>query len=195
MKTALIDIGGGLQAIVDEEDAEHVNRLKWYPRRTTTDVVYVQANTWRDDKPTTITLHRFIARALDTEHVDHRNSDGLDNRKSNLRVCTRFQNNRNARVRVDNTSGYKGVGWYASGNNWAAGIMIDKKRRHIGYFESKEAAARAYDLVAQKLWGEFAWLNFPDARLADEALDPAIDQLMAGRVGYLPQLFRPKRAS
>lgn len=184
MSTVTYPINGGIAVLLDQEDLPHVERFSWsaqvHPR-----VTYAQANVWRGDQRTTMTLHRFIARAADNEHVDHENGDGLDCRKSNLRICLKFQNNRNARTRVDNSSGYKGVSWYAAGENWMAGIMLDGKRRHIGYFDTREQAARAYDLVAQRAWGEFAWLNFPDERVSEAEAKERARALFVGRVGYL----------
>jgi hypothetical protein len=182
--TVKYQINDDTYVLIDEEDVAHVERYKWSPRvheRTT----YAQANVWRNDQRSTLVLHRFIARAQDNEHVDHRNGDGLDCRKANLRTCLKFQNNRNARVRTDNTSGYKGVSWWKHGERWTAGIMLDGKRRHIGYFPTAEDSARAYDAVAQWLWGEFAWLNFPDKKLTATDLDTRIREIFAGRTGYL----------
>lgn len=175
--------------LLDAEDVAHVERFKWSPQvheRTT----YAQANVWRNDQRSTMVLHRFIARAQDNEHVDHRNGDGLDCRKANLRTCLKFQNNRNARVRMDNKSGYKGVSWWKHGEKWTAYIFIDGKHRHIGYFSSAEAAARAYDAVAQREWGEFAWLNFPDERLSDEALADCIATVISSRPSFLGRRYK-----
>jgi hypothetical protein len=186
MSTVSFPINGGVSVLLDEEDVPHVERFVWsaqvHPRTT-----YAQANVWRGGQRTTMTLHRFIARAEDNEHVDHRNGDGLDCRKENLRTCLKFQNNQNARTRVDNTSGFKGVSWYPAGKKWSAGIMLDGKRRHIGYYATKEDAARAYDVVAQKAFGEFSWLNFPTERLTPATLDVAILDVLRNPTSYLAQ--------
>lgn len=189
MTTVKYQINDDTYVLLDEEDVAHVSRFKWSPRvhpKTT----YAQANVWQDEKRGTIVMHRFIARAQDNEHVDHKNGDGLDCRKVNLRVCLRYQNNRNARIRVDNKSGYKGVSWYPAGHSWAAGIMVDDKRRHIGYFPTPETAARAYDLVAQYEWGEFAWLNYPNEQLPPGELLIKVRNLFDGRRGYLADRLR-----
>lgn len=92
-------------------------------------------------------------------HVDHINRDKLDNRIANLRVATYAQNMRNAKKRSDNSSGYKGV--RNQNQKFTATIWKDGSPIHIGVFETKEQAARAYDDAAKVHHGEFASLNFP----------------------------------
>jgi len=91
--------------------------------------------------------------------VDHINGNVLDNRKCNLRVCTPAENARNITKRRKNTSGYTGVS--KNGKKWQASIKRNRKTYHIGSFEDKEEAARARDLKAIELHGDFASLNFP----------------------------------
>jgi hypothetical protein len=93
--------------------------------------------------------------------VDHRNGNGLDNRRANLRPATPGQNNANARRSRLNTSGFKGVSLHAHSGLWRAYITADGKTRHLGYFHSPEDGARAYDAAAIELFGEFARPNFP----------------------------------
>lgn len=88
--------------------------------------------------------------------IDHINCDGLDNRLVNLREATLSQNSANMRRRNDNTSGAKGVCRRAGSDKWSAEIMVAGKRRHLGQFESIEAAAAAYEAAAIKHFGEFA---------------------------------------
>ena len=92
--------------------------------------------------------------------VDHINGNVLDNRKCNLRVCTHAENMRNiTKRRKGNTSGYTGVS--KCGKRWAASIGYRGKDIYLGTFGNKEEAARARDLKAIELHGEFASLNFP----------------------------------
>ena len=95
-------------------------------------------------------------------HVDHINGNPLDNRKSNLRICTNAENQRNRGVNKNNTSGYKGVCWAKQNKKWKARIKHNGKLIHLGYYKDKEEAARAYDKKAKELHGEYAYLNFPD---------------------------------
>lgn len=104
-------------------------------------------------------LHRVILNPVDGQMVDHINHDKLDNRRSNLRICTNRQNTSNQQLRSKNTSGYKGVVWFKDRQKWRAGIKVNYKFKHLGYFDDILEAAKAYDVAARKYFGEFAKLN------------------------------------
>jgi hypothetical protein len=87
--------------------------------------------------------------------IDHLNSDGLDNRKCNLRLATRAQNACNARARRNSLSGYKGVTWNKRAAKWRAAIWLNGKERHLGFFVEPEVAHAAYCEASQRLHGEF----------------------------------------
>lgn len=93
--------------------------------------------------------------------VDHINRDRSDNRRSNLRLCSLAENNRNGSIRSNNNSGFKGVSWDKARGKWQAGIGLNGTRKALGRFDSAEDAARAYDAAALANYGEFAALNFP----------------------------------
>tara|TARA_R110000824_G_scaffold117249_1_gene269115 strand:+ start:607 stop:1188 length:582 start_codon:yes stop_codon:yes gene_type:complete len=93
--------------------------------------------------------------------VDHIDRNRLNNELSNLREVTNRENRLNSGMRSTNTSGFRGVSRYRSKQKWAARIQSEGESYHIGYFDSKEDAALAYDKVAKELHGEFAMLNFP----------------------------------
>lgn len=113
-------------------------------------------------------MHRLIlANACEGFQVDHINGNGLDNRRENLRVCTRFQNMQNSSGCRDRKSAYKGVAkisrWATNKNGkiWEARICWDGKQRVIGTYKTELDAAQAYDNKAREVHAQFARLNFP----------------------------------
>lgn len=106
-----------------------------------------------------ILLHRLIMSPKPGELVDHITGNTLDNRRANLRICTSAQNSKNQLLRVDNTSGFKGVRRHTSGAKWEALIKHNGKRHYLGLFDDPRVAAHAYNRAAIQLHGEFACLN------------------------------------
>lgn len=91
--------------------------------------------------------------------VDHRNHNTLDNRRSNLRVCTNSQNCANKKKASGKSSGYKGVTWFKRDNCWKAQIKVNYRNIHLGYFDKEADAAAAYNKSAIRIFGEFALIN------------------------------------
>jgi hypothetical protein len=100
--------------------------------------------------------------------VDHRDHDGLNNQRHNLRMATNSQNGANKRKWIAGTSRYKGVHKTTRAATWRASIKHNGKNIHIGSFKREENAAQAYNFVADELFGEFAYLNIPLARVGFE---------------------------
>ena len=151
-------------ALIDDEDHERVSQFRWFAHRGRK-TWYAEHKTPRLlSKQRTIKLHRFILEISDPNvDVDHKDGNGLNCQRSNLRVCEIVgQNNFNQGIRVDNTSGYKGVSWHPNNRKWMAKICIDGKQKHLGCFDNPAEAAHTYDQAAKELFGEFAWLNFKD---------------------------------
>jgi hypothetical protein len=107
----------------------------------------------------------------DWEFVDHWDGNGLNNCRSNLRDGTGFKNSANRGLSSSNTSGYKGVGWNKRKGKWRAGIMIDGKPIHLGYFGTPEEAADAYDQAAVRHFGEYAKTNAMLGKVTGEGAD------------------------
>ena len=149
------------QAFVDDEDAEKVLslapwRLLVETRRRTH---YAISVVWTGGVPETFRLHRVVMHALPGEEIDHKNGNGLDCQKSNLRRATHAENMRNAKRRLDNRSGYKGVSWHAKTRTWWARIGLDNKVLSLGRFATPEEAYAAYCEAAGKLHGRFKRLS------------------------------------
>jgi hypothetical protein len=156
-----IDLGQGYVAIVNSDTFERMKlgRFTWRPQiHKRSGKVYAQAKT------ISVSLHRAITLARPGQVVDHINGDPLDNRDSNLRICTLGQNRANSHKDRDNTSGYKGVTWSATSHKWMAQIWAGGRRYYLGLFEHKKRAALAHDRAAIALHGEFAGLNFPELK-------------------------------
>jgi len=147
----------GRSVLVDDEDAE---RLSGYPWRLSQYGYAIRTKDSSDPPPApeTISMHREICNAPDGVEVDHRNMDRLDNRRENMRLCTRCENQQN-RVASGETSDYKGVCWDATHEKWIVRIQSDGKRRHLGRFHSEVRAAMVYNEAAKKLHGSYARLN------------------------------------
>lgn len=159
-------------AVVDDADWDLVKEFTWSARRGnegSKELWYAVGRGWVKNQDTglysrtgKVRMHRLILGVTDpTVDVDHRNGDGLDNRRENLRMSTRSQNNGNQRIRQGGSSRYKGVSAHTDGK-WVAKISARGEQKYLGLFGTEEEAARTYDAAAQELFGEFARLNFPD---------------------------------
>ena len=143
-------------ALVDIEDYKYLNQFKWCAVKDNKNGFFYAA---RKGKKSLLRMHRVIMNNPKNMHIDHINSNSLDNRRKNLRICFRAQNQMNRGKQLNNTSGYKGVYWNKVWNKWLSAINIKKKQKHLGYFPTKEKAALAYNEAAKKYHGDFARLN------------------------------------
>lgn len=140
--------------MVDDEDYELLAKRKWYFGGRG----YVVSAGKEENKKVLYRMHRLILNPPPGMVVDHINRDRLDNRRSNLRICTHQQNLWNQERKIgQKTSRYKGV-WRRK-DKWRACIVKDGKTLHLGTHSSPEEAAMAYNLSAIKMHGEFARLN------------------------------------
>jgi len=147
--TKEIEITRGKKTIVDDDIFELVSKVKWY----CTSTGYARNDNFGY-------LHRFVLGLNGELQADHINRNRLDNRRCNLRIATHNDNQRNRGAMRTNTSGYKGVS--IRGKYIDAHLMVNNKKRHIGYFPDLISAAKAYDAEAKKYYGDFAVLNFPE---------------------------------
>jgi len=152
----LIPLTRGLFTIVDTKDYPSLSQYTWFAEGTPKNYYAV-----RKENGKSIKMHRQITNAPDHLVVDHIDHNGLNNRRSNLRLATFTQNCQNQRRLSHKTSKYKGVHWHKKNKKWAAQIASNKKTYRLGYFTNEIDAAHAYDRAAQKYHGDFASLNFP----------------------------------
>lgn len=165
----MIPLTKGLFTKVDPIDFEWAKNYTWRAHKSGRNGDIVRHYAVRSVGRQTLRLHRCVLNAKMGEEVDHRNGDTLDNRRENLRFVTRQQNVFNSQKmrRRTSSSHYKGVcrvphvvtPWraYIGGS----GVGAKTSWKHLGYFSSEVAAARAYDHAAVNLYGNFARLNFP----------------------------------
>jgi hypothetical protein len=157
----LIPLSQGLYAQVDDQDFEWLSKWKW-SAVLKHNVWYAVRRPEKHGRRRTVYMHREIMGFPDGKHIDHIDRDGLNNRRSNLRICSAAQNQRNRGKQVNNAAGHKGVSWNWQKRKWEARINARGKRKFLGYFDSPEEAAFAYDRAAVQYYGEFAKLNFPN---------------------------------
>lgn len=153
-----IELTQGKVAIVDDEDYDRANQYKWRARENKrTGVFYAIKHKTTVDSY--IYMHRFILQVSNEEQVDHICGDTLDNRKSQLRICSNMENSRNQKIRNDNSSGAKGVYWSKEKNKWRVQIRVNGIKHHLGYFSDKALAIDVYNLSAIEYFGEYARIN------------------------------------
>lgn len=106
-----------------------------------------------------VQMHRYILKPPVGLYVDHKNGNGIDNRRQNLRLCTLQENQRNRQKQKDNTSGFKGVSWNTRDKVWRAAAKVKKRTVFFATFDCKFDAATAYNFAVHDLFGEFAVYN------------------------------------
>ena len=152
-------------AIVDDEDFDELNKRRWHSRGDKKNGYYAGSSfnlNLGNHKQITLLMHRILMNVPEDMVIDHINHNGLDNRKKNLRVCTQQENARNKKVFNNNKCGLKGVSLkYVSkkngGKRWVATICVNGKQRRLGYYDSMENAAFAYNKAAKYFFGEYAY--------------------------------------
>lgn len=150
----------GLVAFVDDEDYGWLFRWNWQAKKVW-NTYYAIRKIKRNGKTITIYMHRVIMDTPTGKDTDHRNGNGLDNQRVNLRVCTHAENIHNFHSKKSGASQFKGVCWSKARTKWWAQIACNKRHYWLGYFTDETEAAKAYDRKAIELFGEFAKTNFP----------------------------------
>jgi hypothetical protein len=184
--------GQSFDVLVDETDLPLIADSYWHINQSSTRT-YIRGYIGNEGQKRQQYLHRHIMQVIDPlVEVDHRNRDGLDNRRQNLRICDRGKNSYNAPARSNNRSGYKGVRWHQHNQMWEARIASSKVQRSLGYFRDVVEAAKAYDRASHELHGEFARPNFPLGfnELLVSSDDPPAHDRSCSLLDYFPTCSR-----
>lgn len=157
-KNTTILLSRGFVTIVDAIDFD-LKKFRWNAHRRRNEFSARRIKQTKGVR-TYIYLHRVILERMlnrpmvKGECADHINGDTLDNRRSNLRLASVAENNRNSKTPSTNSSGFKGVSFKS--NKWVASISINGKNLHLGYYHSPEEAHKVYCEAAIKYYGKFA---------------------------------------
>lgn len=154
---AFITLTRGYEAVIDAADIELVSGRNW-TTLITRQLKYARTTESAHNKQRWLPLHRVILNAPSGMVVDHINSDGLDNRRCNLRLATHAENCRNKRTANNNTSGAKGVYWDSQRDGWRAQITAAGRTYALGKFVNFDDAVAAYSQASMRLHGDFGRL-------------------------------------
>lgn len=144
----------GVEVLVDDEDFEKISMLNWHVSRKGYAVNIVKSKGTRRE----LNMHRYVMglESTDPRIVDHINGNRIDNRRSNLRICTKAQNGWNQGKQKTNKTGYKGVSKNSCCDSFCAQIRCNGVKHHLGSYPTAEEAYEVYCLAADLLHGEFA---------------------------------------
>ncbi|MFH0938247.1 MAG: HNH endonuclease [Planctomycetota bacterium] len=157
-----IKLTQGQVALVDNEDYERLSAHKWYAMKVRSGRFYAVRSTGKNPHRKRVLMAREILNAPAGTEVDHVSGDTLDHRRSNLRLATHAENQRNRGKYQNNTSGLKGVSYDSTRRKWRAQIKVNGKVIYLGHFADTTDAARTYDGAALQLHGAFARMNFEE---------------------------------
>lgn len=153
---AFITLSKGYEAVIDAADAPLVSGFNWSAVVAPHTVYASRMPPRRSGSRRAIFLHRLILGVPDGIFGDHIDGNGLNNRRSNLRPASGAENQRNRRISITNTSGFKGVSWHKNRAKWQANITTAGRQIHLGLFETAEEAHASYIAAANKFHGDFA---------------------------------------
>jgi hypothetical protein len=149
-----IKLTQGKFALVSNIDYTYLNQWKWHARK--------HRRTFYAGRVKYIHMHRVILERMGFvgfKETDHKDGNGLNNQRRNLRAATNSENQANCPIKKNNTSGYKGVTWDASRGKWLVQIQVNYRKIGLGRYVDKREAARIYNKSAKKYFGKFTTVN------------------------------------
>lgn len=152
-----IKLTQGKIALADDEDYEKLNRYKWCAIKGRY-TFYAQRSCISKGKANTIKMVHSILPPPPGMEIDHKDGNGCNNQRDNIRICNRSQNQANSSSYIG-FSRHKGIHWCPKDKKWMSRIQVDGQRVYLGYFSSEKEAALVYNAAALKYFGEFARLN------------------------------------
>ena len=141
------------RALIDLEDLELIKQYKWSRDMNSHGVVYAKTKV----NNSTIRMHSLILNTPKGKQVDHINHNGLDNRKSNLRICNNTQNSQNKGLQKNNTTGIAGVSWIEKRQRYECRIYVNGKKKFLGYVKTLEEAKALRDKAEEEYFNEFKY--------------------------------------
>jgi hypothetical protein len=165
-----ISLTKGCVALVDDQDFDFLNQFSWFVRSpqhapqlkyAVRMVTVSPAKGGKKSKRRLVSMHQMILKTPSKIRIDHRDTNGLNNQRHNIRIASASQNTANSRKHKDaRHSKFKGVCWHIRRHCWTATIRVSGKLINLGRFSKELEAAECYDRAAKKFFGSFARPNF-----------------------------------
>jgi hypothetical protein len=145
-----VSLTRGYVAVVDDADWAIISARKWYADVAQSGLVYAATKI----QGKRVRMHRLLLDAVDGDHVDHTDGNGLNNQRSNIRIVTHAENMQNKKRYKNNKTGHKGVTMNVKSGQWIARIQAQKQSYFLGTFDALDRAVDAYAKAAESLRGQ-----------------------------------------
>lgn len=150
-----ITLTQGKSATIDTEDYKSISKFKWFAKKDGKNS-YACRSIFVKGKGGTIMMHRQIMdKCPKGKEIDHIDGNGLNNRRSNLRIVSKSQNQLNAGLRIDNSSGFKGVSWDKRHKMWYAYARLSGKQVNLGRYTKITEAVTAYEIFTDRHYKQY----------------------------------------
>ena len=154
-----IPLTQGKVTLVDDRDYGYLMAWKWRASKQRNGDFYAKRNVSINGNQFSVYMHRVILSTFKGLLTDHRNTNTLDNRRLNLRLCNKSENAHNCGVRSDNSSGHRGICWHKRAKKWQVRLKSHNVNKYLGTFTTLQDAVAARKAAEEKYVGEFAFNN------------------------------------